>query len=78
MRSFSFGPVGANDERQRADFGDVMNALGIDRDPDDFATQIARVEHELLWAHQRGLRVPGYVARAFREAAEGATARRAA
>ena len=78
MRSFSFAPVGANDDRQKADFGDLMATLGIDRDAEEFAAQISRVERELLWAHRRGLRVPAYVARAFREAVELAEARRAA
>ena len=78
MRSFSFSPVGANDDAQRADFGDLMRTLRIDEDPDDFAGQISRVERELLWAHRSGLRVPPYVATAFREAVELAKARRAA
>jgi len=77
MRSFSFAPVGANDDEQKADFGEVMRSLGIDRDTDDFAEQISRVERDLLWAHRRGLRVPPYVARAFREAVELAQVRRA-
>lgn len=78
MRSLSFAPVGANDAGQKADFGDVMRTLGIDREPDHFATQISRVERELLWAHRRGLAVPSYVAVAFREAVELAQVRRAA
>src|SRR6478752_2750612 len=77
MRSFSFAPVGANDATQRADFGDMLHTLGIDRDPDHFAAQISRVERELLWAHRRGLRVPPYVAAAFRDAVEIAQLRRA-
>lgn len=76
MRRISFAPVGANDARQRADFGDVMASLGIDRDVDAFATQISRVERELLWARDRGLHVPDYVATAFREAVELARSRR--
>ena len=75
MRRASFSPVGANNARQKADFGDVMAALGIDEAPDDFAEQIARVEKELLWARDRGLRVPDYVSRAFHEAVELARAR---
>jgi hypothetical protein len=70
MRSLSFAPVGANDRDQLAAFGDLMRTLRIDRRPDDFAAQISRVERELLWAHRRGLRVPPYVAKAFREAVE--------
>jgi hypothetical protein len=78
MRSFSFAPVGANDATQKADFGDMLSTLGIDREVDRFATQISRVERELLWAHKRGLQVPPYVAAAFREAVELAAVRRAA
>lgn len=50
-------PVGANDDDQLADFGYLMHTLGIDRRSDDFATQISRVESELLGAHRDGLRV---------------------
>jgi hypothetical protein len=70
MRRVSFAPVGANNLGQKADFGDVMAALGISKDPDGFAAQISRVEKELLWARNRGLKVPGYVSHAFHEAAE--------
>jgi hypothetical protein len=78
MRRFSFAPVGANDDGQKADFGEMMRSLTIADDTEDFAEQISRVERDLLWAHHRsGLRVPPYVARAFREAVELADARRA-
>jgi len=77
MRSFSFAPVGANNDVQKADFGDLMGTLGIAERGDDFAGQIARVERDLLWAHRRGLTVPPYVAKAFREAV-GLAAQRAA
>ena len=66
----SFAPVGANNAGQKADFGDVMAALGIAEELDDFAVQISRVEKELLWARDRGLKVPDYVSRAFHEAVE--------
>ncbi|WP_372734706.1 GTP-binding protein LepA [Nocardioides sp.] len=78
MRRASFAPVGANNQVQKADFGDVMNTLGITERVDDFAEQITRIERELLWARKRGLKVPDYVAAAFREAVELAQARRAA
>ena len=78
MRSLSFAPVGANNARQTADFGDMLATLRIDQDVESFAGQISRVERELLWAHHRGLRVPPYVARAFRDAVELARVRRAA
>ena len=77
-RRASFAPVGANNARQKADFGDVMATLGIANDTDAFATQISRVERELLWARDRGLTVPDYVTHALREAVELAAARQAA
>jgi hypothetical protein len=70
MRRASFAPVGANNPAQKADFGDVMASLGITAGLDDFAVQVSRVEKELLWARDRGLKVPDYVARAFHEAVE--------
>jgi hypothetical protein len=78
MRTFSFAPVGANDAAQTADFGDMLGTLGIDRDVEHFAAQISRVERDLLWAHKRGLKVPPYVAKAFREAVDLARVRRTA
>ncbi len=75
MRAISFAPVGAYNPEQSADFGDVMRSLGISRDVEDFTQQIARVERELLFAEHRGLTVPPYVARTFREAAERSQAR---
>ena len=75
MRRFSFAPVGANNDKQKADFGDVMTTLGITDRFHDFAEQITRVERELLWARDRGLKIPDYVAAAFREARELAVAR---
>lgn len=78
LRTLSFAPVGANDDRQKADFGELMETLGITADLDDFARQISRVETELLWAQKRGLKVPPYVVAAFREAVQHAEARRAA
>ena len=75
MRRMSFAPVGANNDKQKADFGDVMATLGINDRFDDFAEQITRVERELLWARERGLKIPDYVAAAFREARELAAAR---
>ena len=77
LRSLSYGPVGVNDERQLADFGDVMVTLGIDRDIAGFTRSIARVERDLLWARHHGLSVPDYVVRAFRDAVEASRARQA-
>lgn len=78
LRQLSFAPVGANDDAQRADFGDVMEALGITDDLEDFTETIARVERDLLWAQADGMRVPPYVLAAFRDAVERAAARTAA
>jgi hypothetical protein len=78
MRRVSFAPVGANDPAQKADFGDLVTTLGIDRDLHAFAEKISRVERELLWAADRGLRVPNYVLAAFHEAVELARQRAAA
>lgn len=75
LRRISFAPVGANNESQKADFGDVMETLGIDRDIEGFARQISRVERDLLWARERGMKVPDYVVAGFREAVELARAR---
>lgn len=75
MRRLSFAPVGANNDKQKADFGDVMTTLGITERFEDFAEQITRVERELLWARDRGMQIPDYVASAFREARELAVAR---
>lgn len=75
LRSLSFAPVGANNDEQKADFGEVMHTLGIAEESDDFAAQIARVETELLWAQHAGLVVPAYITAAFREAVELADAR---
>ncbi len=76
MRQLSFSPVGANNDEQKADFGEVMMTLGIDEDLDSFARQVSRVEHDLLWAHHRGLTVPDYITGALRQAVELAEARR--
>jgi hypothetical protein len=70
MRRASFAPVGANNPAQKADFGDVLASLGITQGLDDFVVQVSRVEKELLWARDRGLKVPDYVSRAFHEAVE--------
>ena len=59
-----------------ADLDDEV-LLRLDADQ-GFAAQITRVEMELLWARDRGLPVPPYVTRAFREALDLARARAAA
>jgi hypothetical protein len=78
LRRISFAPVGANNQEQRADFGDLITALGIDRNIESFAIQISRVGRDLLWVRDRGMRVPDYVLKAFHDAVELARARAAA
>ena len=74
LRKRTFGPVGVDTDRQRVEFGKVMSALemstGDAADLRHYARQIGRVEHELLWAHRQGLRVPDYIFKALRRAAE--------
>jgi len=76
LRRRTFEPVGVYNDRQEAEFGEVMRALGMSTgDPEDlrhYARQVGRVEHEMLWAHKQGLRVPDYVFKALRRAAEAA------
>jgi hypothetical protein len=76
LRRRTFEPVGVYNKRQEAEFGEVMRALEMSTgDPEDlkhYARQVGRVEHELLWSHRHGLRVPDYVFKALRRAAEAA------
>ncbi|MET9312503.1 GTP-binding protein LepA [Kribbella sp. NPDC003505] len=70
LRRRSFKPVGVNNRRQLADFGDVARSLGLDRDLLEVARQISLVERELLWARHAGLQVPQYILSALRNAIE--------
>jgi hypothetical protein len=78
LRTLSFAPVGVNNDEQRADFGDLLLTLGISDDVDSFVETIARVERELLWARDSGMRVPPYILAEFRAAVDAAEARRLA
>jgi len=77
MRRISFAPVGANNPRQKADFGDVVSALGLDGNLEAFARRIARVERELLWVRDQGMEIPDYVLRAGHDAVDLARTRAA-
>lgn len=69
LRALSFAPVAANSEAHRAGVGAMMAQLGV-RDLEQaasFAEQVSRVERDLLFARERGLRVPPYIARSFGE-----------
>jgi len=74
LRKRTFEVVGAYDKHQIADFGDVMDALEMSKGGEaelrEYARQVGRAELELMWAHRRGLRVPDYVFKSLRRAAE--------
>jgi hypothetical protein len=67
LRRSSFGLVGANDDRQKAQFGGLVHALGLADELPAYAHQISVVERELLWAQHEGMRVPPYVMGALHE-----------
>jgi len=69
LRALSFAPVAANTPAQLAEVGLAMSQLGVHDAAglESFAEQVSRVERDLLFAEQRGLRVPPYVARSFNE-----------
>jgi hypothetical protein len=73
LRKRTFEVVGAYNKRQVADFGDVMDALRMtdagEAELREYARQVGRAEHELMWAHRRGLRVPDYVFKSLKWAA---------
>lgn len=69
LRALSFAPVATHNRAHLADVGDVMAQLGV-RDAaeaESYAEQVSRVERDLLFAGQGGLRVPPYIARSFTE-----------
>ena len=70
LRSRSFGLVGANNREQRADYGGVIAAIGLQGGIEDYARDVGRVEARLLWAHRQGMDVPAYVVRALRDSVD--------
>jgi hypothetical protein len=70
LRSVTFAPVAANGTSQLADVGDMMRQLHITstEEVSSFAEQASRVERDLIWADQEGLRVPPYIVRSFSDA----------
>ena len=68
VRRLTWGPVGANNTVQKADFGGVLTALDMRHGLTAFGAEISRVERDLLWERRRGLDVPTYVVDALREA----------
>ncbi|MEJ5944117.1 GTP-binding protein LepA [Pseudokineococcus basanitobsidens] len=76
LRSKAYSLVGAKTAEQRAGFGGVIVELGLDADIERSARDVSRLETQLLWAHEKGLEVPGYALKAFRDAAAGYRERR--
>lgn len=70
LRSRSFGLVGANNREQRADYGGVIVGVGLEGAMEDYARDVGRVEHKLLWADRQGASVPGYVLAALRDSVD--------
>lgn len=77
LRRRTYNNVGVNNRRQQADFGDVAHALEFDRDLPAVARQLERVERELLWAKDQGLKIPAYVMGALEDSIRLGAARRA-
>jgi hypothetical protein len=72
LRRRSFAPVGARTPESRAHYGRVMHDLGLADDVEGHAAQLGVVDRELLWARDRGMRVPPYVLAALEDALERA------
>lgn len=72
LRRRSFAPVGARTPDSRAHYGRVMHDLGLAENLADHAAQLGLVDRELLWARDRGMRVPPYVLTALEDALERA------
>jgi hypothetical protein len=70
LRSRTFGLVGAVTPAERAGYGGVIVNLGLDVDLERSVRDIVRVETQLLWAEEQGMKVPAYALAAFREAAD--------
>ncbi|MGI4893595.1 MAG: hypothetical protein ACRYF3_00605 [Janthinobacterium lividum] len=70
LRRRSFMPVGAHTALHRAQFGGVLQTLGLADRLEDFTAQIGLVEHELLWAREQGMKVPDYILAAMKDAVE--------
>lgn len=70
LRRKSFSLVGAHTQTQRAAFGSIMHTLGFADTMDDFGRQLSIVERELLWAQHEGMKVPGYIMGALKDALE--------
>jgi hypothetical protein len=70
LRSKAFSLVGVATADQQTEFGGVMVALGLDEQLERTVRDITLVEQQLLWAEHKGMTVPGYALRAFREAIE--------
>ena len=64
LRALSFAPVGANNAEQKADFGDLMETLGITATLDDLRRARSPASSASCCGRATdGMRVPPYVAR---------------
>lgn len=70
LRSRTFSVVGAATSEQQTAFGGVLVDLGLDVEVERTVRDIVRVETQLLWARDQGLKVPRYAVATFRDAAE--------
>ncbi len=68
LREKSYGLVGTNrSDKYKAQFGGVVEAMGLDSDLEAYAREIGRVESRLLWAGRKGMEIPPYILNALRE-----------
>ena len=78
LRKRTYELVGThNDPVHQAEMGQLIGELGFDRDLEDYAREIGRLEARLLWASSKGMQFPPYVLKALREAVELADPRAA-
>lgn len=70
LRRRSYRPVGAHDDSRMAKLGEVLTTLGIAGKLEQFATEVGRVERDLLWAQSQGLGAPRHILAGLRDAME--------
>ncbi|GMA87361.1 hypothetical protein GCM10025868_26110 [Angustibacter aerolatus] len=58
------------DKQQKAQYGGIVVALGLEEDLEGYARDIGVVERDLLWAQHEGMHVPTYVLAGLRDAVE--------
>jgi hypothetical protein len=70
LRAPHWEPVGAGSPTRRAEFGHVMETLGLTAELAWFSETISRFEHDLLWVGRQGMPVPRYVLAGLHDAVE--------